>query len=111
MRSRPCSQSCPVCSVSSCLICSPPTASATFATRRGLDGKTRELLSVVVLAAIGAGTQLKAHISGAVKAGNSLLELTAALVQALPYMGFPNALTALAVIANYDESESHEAYR
>ena len=82
-----------------------------FATRRGLDGKTRELLSVVVLAAIGAGTQLKAHISGAVKAGNSLLELTAALVQALPYIGFPNALTALAVIANYDESESHEAYR
>ena len=82
-----------------------------FATRRGLDGKTRELLSVVVLAAIGAGTQLKAHISGAVKAGNSMLELTAALVQALPYIGFPNALTALAVIANYDESESHEAYR
>lgn len=82
-----------------------------FATRRGLDGKTREMLSVVTLAAIGADTQLKAHISGAIKAGNSLLELTAAMVQALPYIGFPNALTALSMLAAYDENESHDVYR
>ena len=82
-----------------------------FYTRRGLDVKTREMLSVVILAAMGAATQLKAHISGALKAGNSLLELTAALVQALPYIGIPNAFSALIMIANYDENGSHEAYR
>ena len=82
-----------------------------FGTRRGLDGRMRELLSVVVLAASGAQTQLKAHISGALKAGNSMLELTAALVQALPYIGIPNAFSALIMIANWDEGESHEAYR
>ena len=54
---------------------------------------------------------VKAHISGALKAGNSLLELTAALVQALPYIGIPNAFSALIMIANYDENGSHEAYR
>ena len=58
-----------------------------FYTRRGLDVRTRELLSVVTLAATGASAQLPAHISGALRAGNSLLEVTAALVQALPYIG------------------------
>lgn len=82
-----------------------------FSTRRGLDGKTREMLSVIVLAAMGAAAQLKAHIRGALKAGNSMLELTAALVQALPYMGIPNAFSALIMIANYDENASHDAYR
>ena len=82
-----------------------------FATRRGLDGKTRELLGVVTLAAIGAKAQLKAHISGALKAGCSLLELTAALVQALPYIGFPAGLDALLLIARYDGGASNEAYR
>ena len=82
-----------------------------FGTRSGLDGKTREMLSVIVLAATGALTQLKAHLSGAMKAGNSRLELTAALVQALPYIGIPNAFSALIMLANWDENESHDVYR
>ena len=82
-----------------------------FYTRRGLDVRTRELLSVVTLAATGASTQLPAHISGALRAGNSLLEVTAALVQALPYIGIPRAFSALLLIAKWDETGSHEAYR
>lgn len=82
-----------------------------FYTRRGLDVRTRELLSVVTLAATGASAQLPAHISGALRAGNSLLEVTAALVQALPYIGIPRAFSALLLIAKWDETGSHEAYR
>lgn len=82
-----------------------------FATRRFLSAKTREMLSVITLAAIGADKQLKAHIAGAVKAGNSLLELTAAIVQALPYIGIPSAFSALALIVDFDADESHDVYR
>lgn len=66
-----------------------------FYTRSVLDVKERELLILCVLAALGAEAQLKAHVLGAYRAGNSVLELTAALTQALPYIGFPYALNAL----------------
>ena len=67
-----------------------------FATRHGLDGKTRELLTVVVLAALGgAETQLKSHGAGAIKAGNTTEEIICALSQAMPYMGFPRLFNAL----------------
>ena len=33
------------------------------------------------------------------------------LVQALPYIGIPNAFSAMIMIANYDENASHDAYR
>ena len=56
-------------------------------------------------------TSDNATISGALKAGCSLLELTAALVQALPYIGFPAGLDALLLIARYDGGASNEAYR
>jgi len=82
-----------------------------FSTRGGLNVKERELLNVVILTAIGAAQQLKPHIAGALKAGNTLEEVTAALVQALPYIGFPYALSALMMIAKYDPDEKSEAYR
>ena len=82
-----------------------------FETRGVLSVKVRELLGVVILTAIGQAMQLKPHINGAVKAGNTLEEVTAALVQALPYTGFPKALSALVLITQYDASGSSEAYR
>lgn len=67
-----------------------------FATRRGLDGKRRELLTVVLLAALGgAEMQLRAHVVGALKAGNTREEIVCALVHAMPYMGFPRLFNAL----------------
>ncbi len=67
-----------------------------FQTRTGLDGKTRELLTVVLLAALGgAEVQLKSHVEGALKAGNSRKEVVCALVHASGYMGLPRLFNAL----------------
>ena len=67
-----------------------------FYTRSGLDGKTRELLTVVLLAALGgADLQVKSHLEGALKAGNTREELVCALVHASGYMGFPRLFNAL----------------
>ena len=67
-----------------------------FNTRAGLDGKTRELLTVVLLAALGgAEVQLKSHVQGALKAGSTREEVVCALVHASGYMGIPRLFNAL----------------
>ena len=66
-----------------------------FYTREGLDIKTRELLFVAALVTTGNNTTLKSHINGNLKAGNSKETITAAIIQCLPYVGFPNTLAAL----------------
>ncbi len=67
-----------------------------FNTRTGLDGKARELLTVVLLAALGgAEMQLKSHVQGALKAGNTREEVVCALVHAGGYMGIRRLFTAL----------------
>lgn len=82
-----------------------------YATRSVLSDADKELYALIALVAIGAATQIRPHIAGAIKAGNTLEEVTAAIVQALPYTGFPNALSALMQIAKYDSNASSEAYR
>lgn len=67
-----------------------------FATRRGLDGKTRELLIVVMLAAMGgAELQVRSHITGALKSGSTAEEIVCALAHAMPYTGMPRLFNAL----------------
>lgn len=67
-----------------------------FATRAGMDGKTSELLTVVLLAALGgAEVQLFSHVKGALRAGNTKEEIVCALVHAMPYMGIPRLFNAL----------------
>lgn len=66
-----------------------------FYTREGLDVKTRELLFVAALVTTGNTATLKSHIKGNLKAGNSKETITAAIIQCLPYVGFPNTLAAL----------------
>ena len=66
-----------------------------FYTREGLDVKTRELLFVSALVTTGNTVTLKSHIKGNLKAGNSKETVTAAIIQCLPYVGFPNTLAAL----------------
>lgn len=69
-----------------------------FNTREGLTGKTRELLTVVLLAALGgAEVQVKSHVEGALQAGNTKEEMVCALVHASCYMGFPRLFNALNV--------------
>ena len=67
-----------------------------FQTRSGLDGKTRELLTVIILAALGgAETQVKSHVDGALKTGSTREEVVCALVHASAYMGIPRLFNAL----------------
>ena len=82
-----------------------------FATRGGLDVAQRELISLGAIAAIGATTQLRPHVAGAIRAGSSRQKVAAALVQVMPYIGGPYALSGLVLVARYDESASAEAYR
>ena len=67
-------------------------------TRKGLDIKTRELIAIGILVTNNNTQQLKSHIKGAIKAGNSKEEIASAIVQCLPYVGFPNALNALRIL-------------
>ena len=66
-----------------------------FYTRKGLDIKTRELLVISILVTTGNTSTLKSHIKGNLKAGNSKEDITAAIIQCLPYVGFPNTIAAL----------------
>ena len=76
-----------------------------------LDLAFRELVSLVATAAIGAAVQLRPHVAGAVRAGNTLQKVAAALVQAMPYIGGPYALSGLVLVAGYEDEASSEAYR
>lgn len=70
-----------------------------FYTRGGLDLKTRELLTLCILSALGgAEGQVKAHVQGNRNVGNDKATLIAAVTHCLPYMGFPRTLNALACI-------------
>ena len=66
-----------------------------FYTRKGLDLKTRELLSLAILVTKDDDITLKSHIKGSIKAGNSPETVAAAIIQCMPYTGTPNALHAL----------------
>lgn len=67
-------------------------------TRGGLDVKTRELLEIGILVTTGNMQTLQSHIAGSIRAGNSPETVTAAIIQCMPYVGFPNALNALKVL-------------
>ncbi len=81
-----------------------------FYSRQGLSEKQKELLVLVILAASRADKQLSAHIIGNFKAGNSKETLLAAMVQAMPYIGMPDTLTAINLIKNTDESTYKPIY-
>jgi 4-carboxymuconolactone decarboxylase len=68
-------------------------------TRKGLDLKTRELITFTCLAALGdCAGQLKSHVAGNLAAGNSREVLLSALNQSLPYIGFPRTLNAIVAV-------------
>jgi 4-carboxymuconolactone decarboxylase len=70
-----------------------------FYTRGGLDLKTRELLTLCIISALGgAEGQVKAHVQGNVNVGNDKEILITSLTHCLPYMGFPRTLNALACV-------------
>ncbi len=65
-------------------------------TRPGLDLKSRELINVAALTALGnAAPQLKFHINGALNVGCSRTEIIETIIQMAIYSGFPSALNGM----------------
>ena len=68
-------------------------------TRGTLDLKTREILTLCILSALGGcESQVKSHVNGNLSVGNDKNTLLTAITQCLPYMGFPRTLNAMACI-------------
>ena len=67
-----------------------------FVTRNGLDLKTREMVTLSFLIALG-GTesQMKGHIRGNANVGNDRQTLINLMTQLLPYVGYPRTLNAI----------------
>ncbi|APA99146.1 carboxymuconolactone decarboxylase family protein [Nocardia seriolae] len=73
--------------------------------RPGLDAGRRELVILGVLVALGdTRPQLEAHLGSALNAGVAPGEIVEAILQALPYAGFPRVLAAMAVARTVLES-------
>ncbi|MBS5113142.1 MAG: carboxymuconolactone decarboxylase family protein [Coprobacillus cateniformis] len=70
-----------------------------FYTREGLDLKTRELMTMVMLATLGGcENQLRGHVGANITVGNSRELLIETITQCQPYIGFPRTLNAIAII-------------
>ena len=73
--------------------------------RKFLDGKTRELINVVILVALGNFQLLKPHLMSAMKLGNTKEKIAATLLQCAPYLGSANAISAMLVLAEVTKDE------
>ena len=65
--------------------------------RPGLDRKTRHLLTLAILAALGKETELAMHIRATPNTGVTPAEVTEVLLQVAVYAGVPAANSAFAV--------------
>jgi len=65
-------------------------------TRPGLDRKARSLVSMAVMIALRQPNEFAIHMNIALNNGLTLNEIEEALIQTLPYVGFPAVATALA---------------
>ena len=70
-----------------------------YYTRKGLDVKTRELITFSILISQGGcEPQVKGHIAGNVNVGNDKQTLLNTVTALLPYIGYPRSLNAIACI-------------
>lgn len=76
--------------------------------RPDLDLRTRELLSVAMLTAMGSDRELPTHVRGALLVGASERELRETVLHAAMFAGFPRALAAMRVIERMLRREDRE---
>jgi 4-carboxymuconolactone decarboxylase len=73
--------------------------------RPGLDRRTRSLLNLAMLTALGSGHELDVHVRGAITNGATETEIRETLLQAAVYCGVPAAMEAFrradAVLASF----------
>ena len=70
------------------------TAWGTVWQREGLDKKTRSLLNLAMLAALGREAELRLHTRGAINNGCTKEEIAEVFLQAAVYAGAPSAVSA-----------------
>ena len=67
-----------------------------YYTRNGLDIKSRQLVTLAILIALGGvESQIKGHIQGNLNVGNDKAILLDLMTQLLPWVGYPRTLNAL----------------
>ncbi len=71
--------------------------------RPGLDLKTRSLITVAMLAAMGKQHELKGHVRGALNNGITPEELREVMLHATVYCGFPTAIEAFRTVTEVVE--------
>lgn len=72
-----------------------------FYTRTGLDLKTRELLTFIMLISLGgAEPQATAHANANISMGNTKDMMLEEVTQCLPFIGYPRTLNAITIINN-----------
>jgi 4-carboxymuconolactone decarboxylase len=67
--------------------------------REGLDLKTRSLITVAMLTALGKQHELKGHVRGALNNGATVAEIQEVLLHASIYCGVPTAVEAFRAAA------------
>ena len=67
--------------------------------RPGLDRKTRSLITVAMLTALGKQHELKGHVRGALNNGATPAEIQEVLLHAAVYCGIPTAVEAFRTAA------------
>lgn len=80
--------------------------------REGISLQTRSLVTIAMLAALRAPTELKGHVRGALNNGCSVEEIQEVLLHAAVYCGAPATQeafrAAMSVIADYQEKTDNE---
>lgn len=74
--------------------------------RDEIDRKTRALVSIGILSALGRGNALRIVFELAVANGATLAEITEVLLQVAIYAGYPAALDALTVLEEMPQPEA-----
>jgi len=74
--------------------------------RPGLDAKSRALVVITAVVTQGAAPQTKTHIKRGLHAGLIQTEIVEALLQLVPYIGFPRVQNALTVAQQVFKEEA-----
>jgi 4-carboxymuconolactone decarboxylase len=80
-------------------------------TREGLDRRTRSIITLSVLTALGRENEIALHVRGALRNGLSPEEICEVLIHTAVYAGVPAANAAVAIAARVIEEDASTARR
>ena len=76
-------------------ICTEHCYADAWARRGSLDLKTRSLVTLTALAAIGSAEELKLHVRGALSLGHAPDDVAELFIHLIPYLGVPRMVAAM----------------